>query len=69
MTVNEKYFTDFNNKDDMEFQAEEPIDGQALYAVIDNIVQEVLNNKNANIEELVKKEAADFQKNNLDYAE
>ena len=53
----------------MEFQAEEPIDGQALYAVIDNIVQEVLNNKNANIEELVKKEAADFQKNNLDYAE
>lgn len=69
MTVNEKYFTDFNNKDDMEFQAEEPIDGQALYAVIDNIVQEVLNNKNANIEELVKKGAADFQKNNLDYAE
>lgn len=56
MTVNEKYFADFNNKDDMEFQAEEPIDGQALYAVIDNIVQEVLNNKDANIEELLKRE-------------
>lgn len=69
MTINEQYFTNYNNKDDIEFQAEEPIDGQALYAVLDNIIQEVLTNQNANIEELVSKAAADFQKNNLDYAD
>jgi len=57
------------NVRDIDFQAEEPVDAQALYSMIDAIIQEILNNKNADIPMLVENAASDFQSNNLDYAE
>ncbi len=59
----------YNDKDGIEYQAEEPVEAQALYAVLDSCIQEVLNNKNADIAALVKKSAEDFQKNQLDYVQ
>ena len=56
------------NKKDLQLQTEEPIDAQALYAVLDSCIQEVLTNPNADPETLLKNAASDFQKNNLDYA-
>lgn len=59
----------YNDKSGLELQEEEPIDAQALYSVFDSIIQEMLTNKDADIESLLKKAAEDFQTNNLDYAE
>lgn len=59
----------YNDKTGVEYQAEEPIEAQALYAVLDSCIQEVLNNKKADCAALIKKAAEDFQKNHLDYAE
>lgn len=68
MNVDPKNLENYNNISDMEFQAEEPIDAQALYTLIDSIIQEVLNNKNADIEKLLSDAESNFQRNNLDYA-
>ena len=68
MNVDPKNLENYNNISDMEFQAEEPIDAQALYTLIDSIIQEVLNNKNADIEKLLSDAESNFQHNNLDYA-
>lgn len=66
--INIKNIELYNNSDDLETQAEEPIDAQALYAVLDNVIQEVFTNKDADIEKLLDDAANKFQKNNLDYA-
>ena len=58
----------YNDKENLEFQAEEPVDAQALYALLDTCIQEVLTNKDADCASLIKKAASDFQKNNLDNA-
>ena len=68
INVDSKHIEKFNDINELEFQVEEPIDAQALYAVLDNIIQEVLTNKNADIESIVSKAADDFQRNNLDFA-
>ncbi len=68
MNVNIKNIENYNNKEGMEYQMEEPVDAQALYAYLDKIIQEVLTNKNADIAKLVADAARDFQQNNLDYA-
>lgn len=57
----------YNDKTGMQFQAEEPVDAQALYAVMDTCLQSVLTDENADCKTVLKKAAADFQKNNLDY--
>lgn len=51
---------------DVEIQAEEPVCAQDLYALMDNCIQEVLQNKNADCAELIKKASEDFQHNFLD---
>lgn len=51
---------------DIEFQSEEPICAQDLYATLDNIIQEVYINKNADCAALIKQANSDFQKNYLD---
>lgn len=66
--VIESYVQFYNNKENLEFQAEEPIDAQALYALLDTCIQEVLTNKDADCASLIEKAASDFQNNNLDYA-
>ena len=64
----ESYVKLYNDKENLEFQAEEPVDAQALYALLDTCIQEVLTNKDADCASLIKKAASDFQKNNLDNA-
>ena len=66
MNVDTKQIENYNNISDLEFQAEEPIDAQALYTIIDSIIQEVLNNKNADISKLLSDAEKNFQQNNLD---
>ena len=49
---------------------EEPVCAQELYAILDNCIQAVLTDKNADCTELLKKANSDFQQNyldNLDY--
>ena len=67
--ININHVKNYNDKSGLELQEEEPIDAQALYSVFDSIIQEMLTNKDADIESLLKKAAEDFQTNNLDYAE
>lgn len=66
--VNMNHIKLYNDKNGIEYQAEEPIDAQALYALLDACIQEVLTNKDADCAALIHKAAADFQQNNLDYA-
>ena len=47
---------------------EEPVCCQELYGVLDGCIQEILTNKNVDIDALVKKAANDFQVNYLDKA-
>lgn len=51
---------------EIELQAEEPVCCQDLYGVLDNIIQEVYSNENADCAALVKQANDDFQKNFLD---
>ena len=66
--VNEKYIVDMI-PEDLVMNAEPPICGQQLYAAVGSVMQEVLNNKNADIPALIKQCAADFQSDYLDSAE
>lgn len=68
MNVDPKHIEKYNDKGKIEYRAEEEIDAQALYALLDSVIQEVLVNKNADIPALIEKASKDFQKNNLDYA-
>lgn len=56
-----------NNKDSVEYQAEEPINAQELYGMLDSCIQEVLTNKDADTLALVKQTAANFQSDFLDH--
>ena len=64
--VDAKDYNDYFDFGKVQLKAEEPVCCQELYAVLDNIVQEVLVNKDADIDALVKTAASDFQKNSLD---
>lgn len=66
--VNVNHIKNYNDKTGLELQEEEPKDAQALYSALDNVIQQILTDKNADIADLIKK-ADDFQRNNLDYAD
>ena len=66
--VTESFVKFYNDKENIEFQAEEPVDAQALYALLDTCIQEVLTNKDADCAACIEKAASDFQNNNLSYA-
>ena len=51
---------------DLQFQAEEPMCAQDLYGLLDNIIQEVYTNENADCAALIKQANENFQKNYLD---
>ena len=61
-----KLYEDSLKNGEMEFQAEEPVCCQDLYGVLDNIIQEVYSNQDADCAALIKQANADFQKNYLD---
>lgn len=67
LNVNENHIKLYNNKEGVTLLPEEPRCGQNLYAMIDGLIQEVLNNKDADIAALVKDANANFQSNYLDY--
>ena len=50
----------------IELRAEEPVCCQELYAVLDNCIQEVLTNENADCAAVLEKANSDFQHNSLD---
>ena len=64
--VNMKLFEDYLKFDGVTIKPEEPVNCQELYNILDGIIQEVLNNKNADVKALVAKANSDFQKNYLD---
>ena len=49
-----------------EIKAEEPVCAQELYAILDNCIQEVLTNKDADCAAVLEKANSDFQNNYLD---
>jgi len=51
---------------DVEVQPEEPVCAQDLYRTLDNCIQEVLTNKDADCAQVLEKACADFQANYLD---
>ncbi|MDY4212407.1 MAG: extracellular solute-binding protein [Eubacteriales bacterium] len=66
-----KLYNDFvANMGDCKLHPEEPVCAQELYGILDNCIQAVLTDKNADCAELLKKANSDFQQNyldNLDY--
>ena len=67
--VNINHFRLFNESlsdSSIELQAEEPVNAQDLYSILDGCIQEVLNNENADCRKLVDDAAAKFQTNFLD---
>ena len=68
-TANMDYFKDYLDFSDMTIKAEEPVCVQDLYSILDNCIQEVIGNEDADVKEVLKKAANDFQVNYLDNAE
>ena len=67
MNVPESHIASYNDKTDIEFQFEEPVCAQDLYALLDSCIQKVLTDKNADCHALVKEASKKFQTNYLDY--
>ena len=67
MNVPESHIASYNDKTDIEFQFEEPVCAQDLYALLDSCIQKVLTDKNADCRALVKEASKKFQTNYLDY--
>lgn len=63
-----KLYNDSLNDTSIELRPEEPVCSQELYAALDRIIQEVLTNKDADIEALIKKAQEDFQNSQLNNA-
>lgn len=61
-----KLYNDFVENCPAEIQPEEPVCAQELYAILDQCIQEVLTNKDADPAEVLKKANADFQRDYLD---
>lgn len=55
------------NENKLDIHPEVEICAQELYGLLDACIQEVINNKDADCKELIKKAAEDFQRNFLDY--
>ena len=62
---NVRLYNEFLNDEKVEVQPEEPICAQDLYGILDNCIQNVLGDKDADCAELLKKANSDFQTNFL----
>ena len=51
----------YNDQSDIEWQEEEPVEAQALYAVLDNAIQAVLTDENADCAKLIEEACNNFQ--------
>ena len=57
----------YNDKQNIEFQAEEPVCAQDLYSTLDRCIQEVLTNEAADCASVLQQASDDFQANFLNY--
>ena len=65
-----KWYNESLTSETMEIQPEEPVCAQDLYSLLDNCIQQVLNDENADCKKIVEKANSDFQTNylnNVDY--
>lgn len=62
-------FADYSITDDITYSPEEPMCTQDLYKILDSAVQAVITDENANVQEIIKNSANDFQINYLDRVE
>lgn len=67
--VNKAFFKEYEAFDTVTIRAEEPVNCQELYKVLDDCIQQVLTDKSADPAQVIKKAAADFQANYLDKAQ
>ncbi len=51
----------YNDQSNIEWQQEEPVEAQALYAVLDNAIQAVLTDENADCAKLIEEACQNFQ--------
>ena len=61
-----KLYEESLRSEEIELKSEEPVCTQDLYGLLDNLIQEVYSNENADCAALIKQANADFQKNFLD---
>ncbi len=64
--VNMENFQSYLDTSDVVLRAEEPVACQQLYSVLDAVIQEILTNRNADIDALAQQAVSDFQSNYLD---
>lgn len=64
--VNMALFEDYMNYENVEIRPEEPLECQQLYKTLDNVIQAVLTDKNADPKALLDKAVEEFQKDFLD---
>lgn len=65
-TVENKFFDDYVNGEGVEYKFEPERCVQQMYSALDNAIQKVLLDKNADCEKVLKEVQADFQANYLD---
>ena len=59
-------FRSYLDDDDVIFRPEPEVCAQELYSILDNCIQEVLQDENADIPAILERAANDFQVNYLD---
>lgn len=64
--VDPKDYEQYYDFSDVTIRPEPTACAQQLYSVLDSCIQEVVTNKDANVDELIKTANEDFQKNHLD---
>jgi len=67
--IDENRFKEYSAMENVQVRAEEPMNCQELYNILDACIQEVLTNENADCAEIMKKAASDFQINYLNNIE
>lgn len=61
-----RLYNEFVANPTAEIRPEEPVAAQNLYAILDECIQQVLTDENADCAAIIKKAAADFQRDELD---
>ena len=66
--LDSRYYNEYYDFSDITMKPEEPVSCQELYSILDECIQEVITNKNADVRGLLKDAANKFQLNYLDNA-
>lgn len=61
VNINMNHVKLYNDQSNIEWQQEEPVEAQALYAVLDNAIQAVLTDENADCTKLIQQAYENFQ--------